>query len=505
MSQKFPMVAKTFKGLEDVLRDELIDLGAENVQIGLRMVSFEGDLEMMYRANFCCRTALFVLKPVESFIASNPDELYDAVRDIDWTRYLGPDSTFAIDSTVHSAEFPHSKYVVYRVKDGIVDFFNDRFGKRPSIRLSGADVLFNVHISDRRVTISLNSSGEPLNQRGYRVEQTQAPLNEVLAAGIILKTGWRGGCDFVDPMCGSGTFLIEAALIARNIPPGVFRRSFAFERWADFDRDLFEKVYNDDSRERKFEHKIYGGDKDPLAVAIARRNIRQAASEDCIEVVCKPFEDWTEPPKEGILVTNPPYGERLKPEHIGDLYHDLGSTLKHYFKGYHAWILGYQEDHFSAIGLRPSVKFPILNGSLECSLREYVLFDGTMADFKTAGGRTDNPDFKRPEKPDFKNRKPLKPFRSSKPERQERGGKTDRPEKSFRSDKPFKSGKYERSEKPFRAYRPFQKKNKPAKGAIETPDRGPKIDESRTVRFSDKLMRSRKGWRKRDDEESQNH
>lgn len=298
------MVAKTFQGLEDVLRDELLTLGAENVEMGRRMVSFEGDLEMMYKANLCCRTALRILKPIEKFTAYNPDELYDIVREIEWEKYLTAQSTFAIDATVNSEDFPHSKFVTYRVKDGIVDHFRDMTGERPSIRVSGGDVLFNVHIIDNRVTISLDSSGEPLSKRGYREEQTEAPINEVLAAGIIMKTGWRGDCDFADPMCGSGTFLIEAALIAANINPGIYRQHFAFEKWPDFDRELFEELYNDDSGERKFAFKIYGGDIDPDAVRTARRNIKAAQVEDMIDLSCKAMADWTDNPEEGVLVMN---------------------------------------------------------------------------------------------------------------------------------------------------------------------------------------------------------
>ena len=397
MENTFQMVAKTFKGLEDVLRDELISLGAMNVEIGQRMVSFEGDLEMLYKANLCCRTALRILKPIVKFTASDPDELYDEVRDIDWEKYMSVDSTFAIDSTVNSSEFTHSKFVTYRVKDGIADHFNDIYGKRPSIRLTGADLMLNVHIFEDRVTISLDSSGEPLSKRGYRTEATQAPLNEVLAAGIIMKTGWRGDCYFVDPMCGSGTFLIEAALIAANINPGIYRDSFAFERWSDFDRELFERIYNDDSAEREFKHKIIGADIDPEAIGIARANIRRARVEEMVEISCRPFEEWEEAPEPGVLITNPPYGERLKPDDITALYRAIGTELKQVFKGWHAWILGYADEHFASIGLRPSVKFPLLNGALECSLREYVLFDGSYADFKTEGGTIHNDDFDRGE------------------------------------------------------------------------------------------------------------
>jgi putative N6-adenine-specific DNA methylase len=230
MEHDFKMVAKTLKGLEAVLADELRALGARNVQPGRRMVSFEGDLEMLYKANLCCRTALRILKPFYTFAADNPDVLYERVKDFDWGKLLSLDKTFAIDTVVNSDTFTHSRFVTYRVKDAIVDWFRDRFGdKRPGVRLTDADVLINVHINGGEVTLSLDSSGESLHKRGYRVAQTEAPINEVLAAGIILMSGYRGQAPFVDPMCGSGTFAIEAALIAANINPGVFRRGFAFE------------------------------------------------------------------------------------------------------------------------------------------------------------------------------------------------------------------------------------------------------------------------------------
>lgn len=390
MEHTFPMVAKTFQGLEDVLRDELIALGAQNVELGQRMVSFEGDLEMLYKANLCCRTALRILKPIIKFTADNPDELYDRVRDIDWSKYMTPDSTFIIDTTASGNDFTHSRYVTYRVKDGIVDYFNDTVGRRPSIRLEGADLYFNVHIQDNRVTISLDSSGEPLCKRGYKVDNTPAPLNEVLAAGIILKTGWRGDCDFADPMCGSGTLLIEAALIAANINPGIFRKSFAFEKWPDFDAALFEQLYNDDSEEKQFAYRIYGGDIDADAIAIATRNIRSAGVEDMIELTRRSFDEWTENSPEGVMVTNPPYGERLRPADIESLYSSFGSTLKHHFAGWHVWVLGYRDEHFNSIGLKPSLKLPLHNGSLECSLREYVLFNGQYDKFRAEGGSVAN-------------------------------------------------------------------------------------------------------------------
>lgn len=380
------MVAKTFGGLEEVLRDELIALGAENVEIGLRMVEFDGDLAMMYKANFCCRTALRILKPICEFEARDPDELYDVIRDMDWEQYLTPDSTFAIDSTVNSEEFRHSKYVTYRVKDGIVDHFNDSVGRRPSIRLVGADLMLNVHISGTQVTVSLDSSGEPLSKRGYRTEQTQAPINEVLAAGLILKTGWRGDSPLLDPMCGSGTFLIEAALIAANINPGVYRKSFAFEKWPDFDPDLFSEIYNDDEGERTPPHPIMGGDIDPEAVGIARNNIASARVGQYIRLKCQSITEWKENGENGMLITNPPYGERLKLDKIEELYATIGECLKNNFRGWHAWILGYKPELFDAIRLKSSVRYPILNGALECSFREYVMFAGRYNDFRASGG-----------------------------------------------------------------------------------------------------------------------
>lgn len=508
-SNTFPMVAKTFQGLEDVLRDELIALGAKNVEIGLRMVSFEGDKEMMYRANFCCRTAVSILKPIVKFTAANPDELYDAVRDIDWSKYIPAKATFSIDATVNSADFPHSKYVVYRVKDGIADHFFDSTGSRPSIRLSGADIRLNVHISDQRVTISLNSSGEPLNQRGYRVAQTEAPINEVLAAGIILKTGWRGDTNFVDPMCGSGTFLIEAGLIARNIAPGIFRSHFAFEAWPDFDAELLRNIYDDDSAERDFEFKIYGGDIDPEAIAASRRNIRQAGLESTIELSCRPFADWADAPQPGILITNPPYGERLKPDDMSALYRSIGTTLKQQFKGYHAWVLGYRDEHFANIGLKPSVKFPILNGNLECSLREYVLFEGSLADFKTAGGSTTNEDFNREARPKVQRRsdrqwkeEAAKFDGKSRPSRSERRPDGKRHADGKRPDGKRFGGK-PGDKKRFDGKRADSKGSgsKPTaprrfKPAVIVPDKGPRILADKATVFSPVPIRSRRGWRK---------
>lgn len=387
--ENFEMVAKTFQGLEDVLAEELRDLGALNVEPGRRMVSFEGDLEMLYKANLCCRTALRILKPIYKFTARDTDELYEFTKEYDWGSLMSIDSTFAIDTVAFSDEFSHSRFVTYRVKDAIVDWFKDRYGedKRPGVRLQDADVMINVHIAGDRVTLSLDSSGESLHKRGYRVAQTEAPINEVLAAGIILKSGWRGDCPLVDPMCGSGTFLIEAALIAANINPGVYRRHFSFENWRDFDAELFDSLYNDDSNEREFNYKIYGADISPKATEIAARNIKSAGVGRMIQLETKPLSAWTEAPEDGVLITNPPYGERISADDMDGLYSLIGQKLKNVFKGYHAWIIGYRDEYFHRIGLAPSSKIPILNGALECQLREYIIFEGDYKHFREQGGR----------------------------------------------------------------------------------------------------------------------
>ena len=311
MTNEFPLLAKTFYGLEEVLAKELVNLGANNVEIQRRAVSFTGDLAMMYRANLSLRTASRVLKPIATFKAINADEVYEAVKEIKWEDFLTVKSTFLIGATVNSEDFRHSKFVAYRVKDAIADRFTEKYGKRPSVRLTNPDLFINVHISHNSCTISLDSSGESLHRRGYRNAQNEAPINEAVAAGMLLLAGWDGKTNFVDPMCGSGTFLIEAALIALNIPPCIYRKSFAFEKWNDFNKELFDDIYNDDSNEREFEFQICGSDMNDNAVRIATENIKAAGLSKYITVKRAPIADFQ--PLEGkwLMVTNPPYGERL--------------------------------------------------------------------------------------------------------------------------------------------------------------------------------------------------
>ena len=386
MTQQFEIIAKTFMGLEPVLAKELTQLGADDVQIGRRMVSFKGDKELLYRANFQLHTAIRILKPIKHFKALSADDVYEGVKDIDWTTYIGLDKTFAVDAVVFSEEFRHSKFVAYKVKDAIVDQFREKTGQRPNISVANPDIRLNIHIAEDKCTLSLDSSGESLHRRGYRQESVEAPLNEVLAAGMILMTGWKGDTDFIDPMCGSGTLLIEAALIAHNMAPGIFRKEFAFEKWADFDAELFDKIYNDDSHEREFHHHIYGYDVDIKAVNTARLNVKAAGLTSDITVKEGDFKNFTQPKEKSIMVTNPPYGERISTPDLLGTYKMIGERLKHQFTGNEAWILSYREECFAQIGLKPSIKIPLFNGSLECEFRKYQMFDGKMREFREEGG-----------------------------------------------------------------------------------------------------------------------
>ena len=386
MSEQFEMIAKTFQGLEEILAEELTTLGANDIQIGRRMVSFTGDKRMMYKANFCLRTAIRILKPIKNFTAKDADEVYNQIQAIPWEEYLDVNKTFAIDAVVFSEEFRHSKFVSYKVKDAIVDYFREKTGKRPSVRINNPDVLLNIHIAQTTCTLSLDSSGESLHRRGYRQEQVEAPLNEVLAAGMVLMTGWRGECDLIDPMCGSGTIPIEAALIARNIAPGVFRKGFAFEKWVDFDSEMFDEIYNDDSQEREFTHKIYGYDNSPKANEIATHNIKAAGVSKDVTLKLQPFQQFEQPQEKSIIVMNPPYGERISTNDLLGLYQMIGERLKHAFVGNEAWVLSYREECFDQIGLKPSKKVPLFNGALECEFRKYEIFDGKYKEFKSQEG-----------------------------------------------------------------------------------------------------------------------
>ena len=398
MTDRFEMVAKTFLGLEGVLADELRALGAEDVIEGNRVVAFKGDKELLYRANFACRTAVRVLKPFLKLRSSGADDLYEQLKSFDWEQLMNVTTTFAIDATVYSEDFNNSRFVTYRVKDAIADFFNEKYGKRPSIRLTNPDIRLDVHIAGRDVTLSLDSSGDPLFKRGWRVAQTDAPINEVLAAGIILLSGWDGKTDLIDPMCGSGTFLIEAALIGANIAPGVYRDHYAFQQWSDYDEELFNKIYNDDSQEREFTHKIYGSDIEGKAIAIARANVKNAGLNQYIELERRDFNEIEEVPAGGTLISNPPYGERLNVEDIETLYHDMGFKFKHTFQGYNIWLICNNEELYYKVGLKPSIRYKLNNGGLDCELLQYVIFDGRYDDMRERGEHIRNEGFRASER-----------------------------------------------------------------------------------------------------------
>ena len=479
--EQFDMIAKTLFGLEDILAEELRALGADAVETGRRMVSFKGDKAMLYKANFHCRTALRILKPVAHFRAENADEVYEAVKAVEWEQYLSPERTFAVEAVIYSENFRHSKFVAYRTKDAIADRFMERTGQRPSVRLSNPDMAIHIHISHNECTLALDSSGESLHKRGYRVTGGEAPLNEVLAAGMILMTGWRGQSHFVDPMCGSGTLLIEAAMIALNIPPGIYRKAFAFERWADFDPDLFDAICNDDSAERDFDFLCHGADISAEAIRRTEQNVRSAGLSRHITLRNLPFQQFTRAPQPAILVTNPPYGERIATDNVAELYGMIGERLKHVFMGCQAWILSYRDECFDHIGLRPSQKITLMNGELTCEYRCYELFAGTNKDYRKAQSESPSPrHFDRPEH-DERSERPGRGERRERfdrPGRGERRERFDRPERK-QFDRPERGERRERFDRPERKEfdRPERGERRerfdhPERKQFERPERG---------------------------------
>ncbi|MBN2613275.1 MAG: RNA methyltransferase [Bacteroidales bacterium] len=374
---KFSMVAKTFKGLEGVLAEELTGIGAEEVIILNRAVSFTGDKEMMYRANFRLRTALRILRPVINAKVKNEVQLYNAVKSIQWKDYLENRDTIAIDSVVVSEYFGNSMFVSQKVKDAIVDQLRDNTGRRPSVNTENPTLKINVHLAHDDLTVSLDSSGDSLHKRGYRVSQGLAPLSEVLAAGMIMLTGWKGNTNFVDPMCGSGTLLIEAAMIAFDIPPGVFRKSFGFERWPDFDNELYEKVTEETEEKKNIDITIAGADISRRSIESAGRNILNAMLGKKISISLKPIDDFIPPASGGLAVINPPYGERMKLHELNSLYTRMGDAFKRNFNGYDVWIISSDIDALKKIGLRTSQKLNLYNGALECKYHKYEIYRGS--------------------------------------------------------------------------------------------------------------------------------
>ena len=372
------MVAKTFRGLENLLAGEIKQLGGRNIRTGVRVVYFEGDTEVLYRTNFQARTALRILKPVYEFRAKTEEELYKGAYDIDWSAIIPDKSTFAIDGVLNSPFFNHSKFIALRLKDAIADQFRAKTGKRPDVDTDDPDIRINLHISHDRCTILLDSSGESLHKRGYRTTAGQAPLNEVLAAGMVMLSGWDRKSAFIDPMCGSGTITIEAAMIAHNIPPGIYRKHFAFEKWPDFNESLFSSIYNQEYPAPSVMPEIIGSDMSSQALAMARENARNAFLSKKIEFKISAFEEMEPRAEKGVLITNPPYGERLKQYGSIKAFHMImGDYLKKNFTGFDAWILSSNLEGMKFTGLKPEQKIILYNGPLECRFVKFSIYKGS--------------------------------------------------------------------------------------------------------------------------------
>jgi putative N6-adenine-specific DNA methylase len=371
-------VAKTLYGLENVLSEELISLGAEDVEAGNRAVMFKGDLSLLYRANYCLRTALSILVPIAEFRIRSKDDLYKSASKMGWDKFMDPDNTFSVVPVVNSPHFSHTGYAGLLLKDAIVDYFRNKTGHRPSVDSVDPTILINLHVSNDLVTISLDSSVVPLFKRGYRQEQSVAPLNEVLAAGILLLSGWNSSATLTDPMCGSGTIPIEAGLIACRIPPGRFRTFFGFQRWRDFDATLFEKVkLESDSKIISSPVGIYGSDISEQTIASAGVNIAKAGLTETVTLSVSDFKDLKSPDTSGFVFLNPPYGQRIQPEEIDQLYGMIGTTLKHNFPGTIALLITSNKESLKHVGLKPKRKVTLFNGALECVLLRYEMYQGS--------------------------------------------------------------------------------------------------------------------------------
>jgi len=374
--KEYKLIAKTFSGLEDVLAKEVKRIGGKNVRRGKRAVFYDGDLELIYKSNYHLRAALRILKEIEHFNFKNVDQFYLKCKRIKWQNYFNVDQNFVINSVVvNSRDFRNSMFASLKVKDAIADYFRENFGKRPNVDTDNPDIIINVHIFQDTCTLSIDSSGESLHKRGYRVKQGDAPLNEVLAAGMIYISGWLGNSDFMDPMCGSGTLPIEAAMIAQNIPAAKFRKEFAFQLWNDFDPLLWEKV-TEPVEKREFRHKIYASDISGSNLLNAQTNARRALVFNKIQFACSDFKNLDIDLNNATIVTNPPYGERLKENDLDGLYSMIGERLKHQYAGNSAWVLSSSIDSLKYVGLKPSQKIDLFNGALKCKFNNYRLFEG---------------------------------------------------------------------------------------------------------------------------------
>ena len=373
------LIAKTFAGCEEILSRELEALGASETRILTRAVEFEGDLEVMYKANLHCRTALRILRPMYHFEAADEQMLYNEIRNIDWKQHFSLQQTFAINATLNQSSLDHSLYVALKAKDAIVDQFRDETGDRPNVDIDYPDFRIHLHIYENHCTLSFDSSGDSLHKRGYRDYTNQAPINEALAAALVIQSGWDKKLPLADFMCGSGTILVEAAMYALNIAPNKFRSKFGFEGWKDFDASLWKKVKNEAiaSELKPDGLTLYGGDISGVVLDKARQNIEEAGLTDVIRLKKSSFDKFPVPAPNGVLICNPPYGLRIEPKDIMSMYQTMGDKMKHDFKGWTCWIFTGNLEVAKFIGLRPSRKIQLYNGPIECRFLKFDVYEGS--------------------------------------------------------------------------------------------------------------------------------
>lgn len=372
------IIVKTLSGLEEILAGEIRALNAKNIQILKRAVSCDGDNELIYKINYLCRTALRVLKTIAEFPAENEDMLYQEVKNIEWDGIINLKQTFAVDCFTANSNITHSYYAALKTKDAIADYFVAKHGKRPSVDIKNPHIQINVHIVNNQCTLSLDSSGDSLHKRGYRQTGGLAPLNEVLAAGLIFLSGWDRKTTFLDPFCGSGTLLMEAAMMAQNIPAGYYRRSYCFENWPDYDKELWGNIKNEAlGMIRETEVQIIGADWSPEALKTAKINIRHARLHKDIILLNQSFERLPPPSDSGVIIANPPYGERIEHRDITSLYKMIGDVLKEKYNNWNAWIISSDQQAVKLIGLRPSEKYDVFNGKIPCKFAKFEVYEGS--------------------------------------------------------------------------------------------------------------------------------
>lgn len=373
------ILIKTLHGLEDCLAAEVTEMGGENVKVLRRAVSCSGNLALLYRTNYSLRTALRVMVPVHSFTAKNENELYTELKKVYWDEHITIRQTFAIDHSIaKNASIKHSKYASLKMKDAIVDFFRENQGRRPSVNSDNPDVLFNLHGFKDQYTVSLDSSGQPLNQRGYRKAGHEAPLNEVLAAGLLKTSNWDKKSTFLDPMCGSGTIPIEAALMAQNIPPQILRNHFGFMNWSSFNAILWNRVKQEEqSKKSRLKPTIYASDVDSNAIRLVKASAGKLKLTSGFEIDRRDFLSVRKPSNEGVILSNPPYGERIGGDGMADFYKKVGDKLKHDFTGWESWLLSSNFKALRSLRLSPSEKHILFNGSLECQFCRYDMYEGS--------------------------------------------------------------------------------------------------------------------------------